>query len=335
MAEDSTGAEALTVDSPQVISVFMGELSDEEEGSAPAETPQAKEQVAEATAEAESTEQDEAHEAESPEQAEEKSEESDGQPEPSAATDKYKVKVDGDEVEVTLDELAKGYSRTADYTRKTQELAERRKALEAESQAARMERIQLAEHLRLLEQTVAEVTPKEPDWEKIRTEHPDRFAAIWAEWQQGEKDRAELRAQREAAEKKVAEDRQAEQAQRIQAERQKLLAAIPEWSKDDVRKAEKQEMQAYAETMGFSAQDLAGIEDHRALVLLRKAMLFDKGQAKKPTLIQKIDAIRTTKPGGQDVTPRPKTELQKALSRLAKERTQEAATSVFLHALDD
>lgn len=41
----------------------------------------------------------------------------------------YKVKVNGEEVEVPLDELLAGYSRQSDYTRKMQELAEQRKAL--------------------------------------------------------------------------------------------------------------------------------------------------------------------------------------------------------------
>ena len=36
----------------------------------------------------------------------------------------FTVKVDGKEIEVTLDELQKGYSRTQDYTRKTQQVAE-------------------------------------------------------------------------------------------------------------------------------------------------------------------------------------------------------------------
>lgn len=42
---------------------------------------------------------------------------------------RYTVKVDGAELEVGLDELLNGYSRTADYTRKTQELASERERL--------------------------------------------------------------------------------------------------------------------------------------------------------------------------------------------------------------
>ena len=42
----------------------------------------------------------------------------------------YTVRVDGKDVEVTEDELLKGYSRQADYTKKTQELAEYRKQMD-------------------------------------------------------------------------------------------------------------------------------------------------------------------------------------------------------------
>ena len=40
---------------------------------------------------------------------------------------KYKVKVDGEEIEVTQDELLRGYMRQKDYTQKTQQLAEQRR----------------------------------------------------------------------------------------------------------------------------------------------------------------------------------------------------------------
>lgn len=42
----------------------------------------------------------------------------------------YKVVVDGQEQEVTLDELTKGYSRQSDYTRKTEKLSQDRKSVE-------------------------------------------------------------------------------------------------------------------------------------------------------------------------------------------------------------
>lgn len=58
---------------------------------------------------------------------------------------KYTVKVDGQEIEVTLDELRNGYSRQQDYTRKTQELAaERARLAELEALRTAMDRDPIA-----------------------------------------------------------------------------------------------------------------------------------------------------------------------------------------------
>ena len=48
----------------------------------------------------------------------------------------YTVKVDGEEFEVDLDELRNGYQRQSDYTKKSQSVAEMRKAYEANLQSA-------------------------------------------------------------------------------------------------------------------------------------------------------------------------------------------------------
>jgi hypothetical protein len=63
-----------------------------------------------------------------------------------------RVKVDGEDVEVPLQEALSGYSRTADYTRKTQELAQQRQAADYALTVERALRAQPAETLRLLAQ---------------------------------------------------------------------------------------------------------------------------------------------------------------------------------------
>lgn len=72
---------------------------------------------------------------------------------------RYRVKVGSEELEVDLDELIKGYSRTSDYTKKTQTLAEQRKAIEAEKarieEAAKL-RDQYAQRLGLVEQMLTQ-----------------------------------------------------------------------------------------------------------------------------------------------------------------------------------
>ena len=51
----------------------------------------------------------------------------------------YKVKVAGQELDVTLDELKNGYSRDSDYRRKTEELSHERKNFQSESEKQRQD----------------------------------------------------------------------------------------------------------------------------------------------------------------------------------------------------
>lgn len=60
-------------------------------------------------------------------------------PEEPSEPEKYTVKVGDKEEEVTLEELKQSYMRTADYTRKTTELAEKRRALEAQAEQRQQE----------------------------------------------------------------------------------------------------------------------------------------------------------------------------------------------------
>jgi hypothetical protein len=90
----------------------------------------------------------------------------------------YRVKVGKEEVDVPLDELLKGYSRTADYTKKTQELAENRKSVEAERQrideASRL-RDQYAERLGVIEQMLSQ-TDKAEDLSALKENDPIGYA---------------------------------------------------------------------------------------------------------------------------------------------------------------
>lgn len=74
---------------------------------------------------------DHLNEEDSPEQEEEQPEQEEEEPQQETQEEpKYKVKVDGQEVEVTQEELLRGYMRQSDYTRKTQQLANQRQQIE-------------------------------------------------------------------------------------------------------------------------------------------------------------------------------------------------------------
>lgn len=202
--------------------------------------------------------------------------------EPAPPPRKVKVKVkDGDkdvEEEVDEQELIKGYQRQKDYTRKTQSLAEERKKAAADHEAVKAERAAYAERLTQLQEAIKAATPPEPDWAKARAElTTEDFIALKADWDLHKERVAKINADAEKARAKVEEDQLAALSEHIEQEKAKLLKAIPSWEKPEVAKAEKKEMTDYAlEEYGFTPENMAQVTDHRILLILRKAMLYDK-----------------------------------------------------------
>ena len=93
----------------------------------------------------------------------------------------YKVTVDGQEQEVTLDELMKGYSRQSDYTRKTEKLSQERKALEERnaealrtSEEAKIKRDEYERNLRLLTEQL-NANNQTVDMDKLYAEDPAEY----------------------------------------------------------------------------------------------------------------------------------------------------------------
>ncbi len=80
--------------------------------------------------------------------------------------------------EITVAEARKGYLRQADFTRKTTELAQERKALEAREQAVMHE-------LTGLYQQLASSEEAEPDWQRLAREvSPAEYQRVQSHWRQ-------------------------------------------------------------------------------------------------------------------------------------------------------
>ena len=84
----------------------------------------------------------------------------------------YRVTVDGNEIEVTQDELLNGYSRQQDYTRKTQELANQRKTIEQQAQELQQRDAIYAQLLPKMEAQLKGELVNEPDWDSLYNDDP-------------------------------------------------------------------------------------------------------------------------------------------------------------------
>jgi len=242
----------------------------------------------------------------------------------------FSVKVDGKEVEVTLDELQKGYSRTQDYTRKTQQIAEARKQTDAELSAVRAEREQYAQLLSALESQVQQVAQPNIDWDRLYQEDPIE----WVRQREVMRDNQEKAAAIQSEKQRLAQLSQQEQAQfmqqKLQHEQEALLAAIPDWKDPKKAQAEKALLVEFGQKIGFTSDELNGVVDHRAVLMLRKAALYDQMMSKRGSIKPVTNnGPRPAKPGAAGRISN-STEAVRAQQRVAKTgRVDDAANAIF------
>jgi hypothetical protein len=263
----------------------------------------------------------------------ESSEEQSGEeeePEEQEQQQTFTVKVDGKEVSVTLDELQKGYSRTQDYTRKTQQIAEVRKQVEQETHAVRAEREQYAQLLGALQ---AQLQSSEPQVDLERLYHEDPIE--WVRQKEVMRERQEKLGAIQSEQQRLSQVSQYEQQRAMEAQlasqQEALLAALPDWKDPKKAKAEKALVIESAKAAGFTDEDLKSVYDHRLVLLLRKAALFDQMVSKRQGIKPVVNnGPRTAKPGaaGRVSTT---TESVRAKQRLAKTgRIDDAASAIEL-----
>ena len=137
------------------------------------------------------------------------------------------VRVNGIEQEIPLSELTQGYSRNADYTRKTQALAEERKLIESErSQLMLANRESIERAASLAQQLQHEMTSRQPsqqELEQLRVSDPGEYAARMADDQRRMSLLNEARAQASAYQSQ-------QHSERVVNERQALGDKEPAFS---------------------------------------------------------------------------------------------------------
>ena len=290
-----------------------------------------KEEEAKPTEEEESTEetQDESLEEESEEEAEteeeeEESEESDDEVEEEPEV--YSVTVNGEEQEVTFDELLKGYSRQSDYTRKTQELSDNRREFETMQQAMSQEYQQIqAERQQYVEalQNVIDGSVMgldqlaNVDWNKLKEEDPVAFITKKEEFRESQDRLRDYQTQQqEVMDQQYAENRESMKQSLVQ-EHQKMASIVPEWGIPEKQKELASSLKEYAISNGYTAEEVSSLADHRSLIMLLKAQKYDslqKADVKSKKLKNKPKVIRAGK--GKDKSDTDKSKRTAQMKRL-------------------
>ena len=275
-------------DSLSDLASFLGDTPDAESPDEDMEHDESDDSTAEGD-----TEDEESDGQEESEDEESDDEEAEDTPAPER---KLKVTVKGDdgtdqEIEVDEAEVVKGYQRQADYTRKTQELAQREhQAVEilkakhdefaqdylSKAEASRAAIVQLA-GLRG-EDEMAQLAQSDPAAWVAENQRRQSIAAVLGQLDQ------QISAERQEIERRQAEAMQqarSEMFQRTWAELQKDGI-----DREKLGKAYSDASKAY----GFSSDELAQVLDHRQVRVMLDALAYRQLKEQKAVVQKKVDA---------------------------------------------
>ena len=243
------------------------------------------------------------------------------------------IEVDGEEI--TIEELRSGHLRQKDYTRKTQELAEHRKAVEAKDQEMDRERAEYAQLLPALAERIQQEAKQEPDWDTLYDADPVMAAKAERQWRKEQEGRvAQLQAvQAEQQRMQQIEAQKHEQMQQsyLEQQRQILPDIIPEWRDSKVAATEATQIRDFLLGEGFSEQDVSGMSNATLVKLARKAMLYDRGEtrANEVKAKPKKPRTKTLKSGSRASQPKRTSAAQEAQNRARKTgRVNDAAAAI-------
>ena len=219
--------------------------------------------------------QDVEAEAETPEEAEAEETETAQEQAPS----KYTVKVDGKEVEVTLEDLKRSFSGQAYIQKGMQEAAEARKQASELYQALQAEQAKFLQVVQTIQQQGFKAPPQAPDVE-LMDKDPIGYMQAEARYR---KEVAEFQAQQAQIQQTAAAQRQMQERALAEfvAEQGKILQSrIPEFADPNkAREITGKIRNTAAEAYGFTDQELGGITDARHVQVLYDAMKWRELQA--------------------------------------------------------
>jgi len=198
-------------------------------------------------------------------------------------TDLHQVIVNGEKIDVDLEELKAGYQKDADYRRKTEELAIEKRELKSEEDRLKKQYSTKMDDLNSLVVTLnAEINNdmNSKELDRLWEEDPTEAAKIDRRIQKRKNTIQE-------AQQKLREHQQTQFQEILREEQRKLHLRHPEIA-DPIKGATvKSNIVSYLSSKGFSNEDVSRIYDSRMFDVIMDGMNFKKTKEAKPNLVSK------------------------------------------------
>ena len=248
------------------------------------QVPETKAEPSESTPEKQEVQESQSESNETPEQESENTETKEETPTELETPELHRVKVSGQELEVSLDELKAGYSRDSDYRQKTHTLGMEKRDLETQKNSLRQTYDTRLNELNDLISTANQFVEQKQggqDLAKLYQEDPTEAARLDFQLRQEKQHIESL--------KNSAREAQTRQYESY-LETQKELAAtkIPEFSDPNKADSFKLNLRTTLRDYGFNDQEIGSLADHRFLMVAKDAMSFKSQKDKRPIVSKKV-----------------------------------------------
>lgn len=231
----------------------------------------------------------------------------------------WTIKADGQERQLTEAQMQEHASKGIDYTKKTMELAEQRKAIEAKDAEISAKLSELASFIEQKDQSV--------DWDNLRDTDPSEYLRQ-KELQESRK--AIL--QRESSE--LDAKREAQRQAAIGEQTNELYSIMGEGWKGDVAAKDFELANKYLTSMGIAEDEINQVIDHKLWKIFFDAAKYNRLRENKGKVNKEVrSAPKSVKPGSKrNVTSQ--SEVAKALASVqsAGKMDQDAALVALMRA---
>ena len=248
-----------------------------------------------------------------------------------------KLKVNGEEIEKPLDEVVALAQQGLDYTKKTQEVAEKRKELESLENQIRLQEQNLQQQSMLnseLIQDVAKITAldqqlseyQDVNWEQLSDSDFVTAQKKFFTFNQLQQQRSNLVSQFESKRQQALNKQQQMVAEKVAKGREVLAKEIPNWSQETT-----QEIIAIGrEDYGFTDAELNAIIDPRHVRVLHDAMQWRKLKSKNSVVKKKVSRAKpVVKPGSKDPNKAVNSNAKKIREQLRRSGSSDLASKLI------
>lgn len=245
-----------------------------------------------------------------------------------ASAPKRRLKV-GD-TELDEDEVIAGYMKDADYRQKTSKVAEQQRAVQMQQEYIQRELATRVQHMdAALVLMQRELIGDQQELAGLLESNPHEYLKRQQQLQSKQNAFAQAVQQRQAYDQLQTQQAQSQQAEYVNQQRAFLAEKLPSWKDPAKAQAEQREIADMAVShYGYRPEELSDLQDGRALLILRDAMLYRKSLALAKAKPGNPPA--PVRAGAAPTTPGNERSEREAMQRLRRSGRDEDAVALLM-----